>query len=97
MTTVVGRIVLPGRHKLSPITTRPFEVIEMNSETIVVKREDEVERLSRERVVLAPRKPTNAKTKERVVNGKVLNGRSPEGEICLLPLDDQRLADVPVT
>ena len=43
-----------SRHKLAPVADGPFEVLEANSDTVVVKTGDDVERISRDRVELAP-------------------------------------------
>lgn len=42
---------LQRRHKLSPVVCGPFEIMELDSETVVIRRADNVERISRDRVV----------------------------------------------
>lgn len=42
------------KHKLSPVATGPFEVVDFNADTVVVKDGDTRERISRDRVVAAP-------------------------------------------
>lgn len=45
---------LQRRHNLSPVVSGPFGIIQLDSERVVIRRDDDVERISRGRVVTAP-------------------------------------------
>ena len=44
-----------SRHKLAPVADGPFEVVGADEHTVVVKIDENVERVSRDRVELAPK------------------------------------------
>ena len=46
-----------SRHKLVPLATGPYRIISVNEDTVVVQMDDLHERVSRDRVVLAPVQP----------------------------------------
>lgn len=43
-----------SKHKLVRVATRPYQVIDVTGDTVVISRGDEHERVSRDRVELAP-------------------------------------------
>lgn len=84
----------PKRHKLSPVATGPHEVVEFNEETVVISRGDEVERISRHRVVNAPGKdvmahaphaPADAEPSREYTDAHAPAPRRPNSEILDLP------------
>ena len=54
-----------SRHKLAPVADGPFEVVGADEHTVVVKIDENVERVSRDRVELAP-KPAEPVTQDTV-------------------------------
>ena len=57
------------KHKLATIATGPYEVIEVNQDTVVIKDDDlQHERISRDRVVMAP-PPRGARNSPDTVQG----------------------------
>lgn len=53
-TTLEGSRELQKRHKLSPVVSGLFEVIELDSGTVVIGRDNDVERITCNRVMTAP-------------------------------------------
>ena len=53
------------RHKLAPVAEGPYQVIQSTGNTVVIERPDSsVERVSRDRVVLAPQPRTQAEIQD---------------------------------
>ncbi|CAN8075291.1 unnamed protein product [Agarophyton chilense] len=52
------------RHKLLPVESRPFKVMELTNNTVVLKTGEDVERFSRDRVETAPDNPETQETEK---------------------------------
>lgn len=91
----------PGREKrqkLSPVADGPVKVISVTTGTIVVKMGDAHERLSRDRVVLAPPPPTEATpaTLDSTPEVDTTSGTPVVSRPAVLPHPSRGLSDLPL-
>ena len=69
------------RHKLAPVVEGPFRVTKATGNTATIERKDRsVEKVSRSRVVLAPRPPTNQEVQDILRPTKLSDSEGPTNE-----------------
>ena len=86
-----------SRHKLAPVANGPFEVVGADEHTVAVKIDENVERVSRDRVQLAP-KPAEAVTQDTVQDTSGANAApAPTGLASIIPRTQRDADDLPGT
>ena len=86
-----------SRHKLAPVADGPFKVVGADEHTVVVKIDENVERVSRDRVELAP-KPAEPVTQDTVQDTSGANAApTPTGLASIIPRTQRDADDLPGT